>query len=133
MENVTVENSNQNLFDIQFKNMLYSMSKNMNFVGILNIVFGALSCLSIIGAIVGVPQIIAGIRLRDANDKLKYFFSDENDVYFKDSLGHIAKYFEMTKIIFIINLVVIALVVVLYVALFAFFGEMILNEVNANV
>lgn len=133
MENGNVENPQYNLFDIQFKNLLYGMNKNLNFVGILNIVFGAISCLSIIGAIVGVPQIIAGIRLRDANEKLKFFFSDENNTHFKDSISQIAKYFEITKIIFIINLVLIALVVVFYVALFAFFGEMILNEVNANV
>jgi len=48
------------------QSMLRSMSGDMKFIGILTIIGGALTCLSIIGAAIGIPYIFAGIRLKDA-------------------------------------------------------------------
>ena len=39
------------------------MTGDMQFVGIFYIIIGALQCLSIIGAIVGIPLIICGLQI----------------------------------------------------------------------
>jgi hypothetical protein len=124
---------NDDLHDIPFKHFLDNMKKQMNFVGILSIIFGAISCLSIIGAITGVPQILSGIKLRESADQLSYFIESDDKSQLKTALKLMSKYYEYTKLYFIINLVLIGLIIVFYIAFFAFFGTMLIQEFNANV
>jgi len=56
-----------------------TMMGDMRFVGMFNIIYGALVCLSIIGAIIGVPLIICGMRLREAADAFSAYQSS-NDI-----------------------------------------------------
>ena len=51
-------------------------TRDMRFVGWFYIIYGALTSLTIIGAIVGVPLLISGLRLREA--------ADEFDVYLRN-------------------------------------------------
>ena len=48
------------------KNIVHRMSGDMKFLGIFTIIMGSLSCITIIGAIIGIPYIIAGMRLKES-------------------------------------------------------------------
>lgn len=124
---------NNDLNDVYFINFLSKMRGQMNFVGIMNIIFGALSCLSIIGAVVGVPQILAGIKLRESCENLGIFIREGDSSQLKVSLKLMGKFYEYSKLYYIINLVMIGLVIIFYIIIFAFFGSMILREIGANV
>ncbi|MBN2172271.1 MAG: DUF5362 domain-containing protein [Candidatus Krumholzibacteriota bacterium] len=52
--------------------------KDMRFVGIWWIVYGALQCLSIIGAIIGIPMIFAGVRIREAADGFEAYHARQD-------------------------------------------------------
>ena len=52
---------------------LISMSKDMNFVAIFIIIYGAVTCLSIIGMIIGIPIIFAALRLKESAEAFKHF------------------------------------------------------------
>jgi len=52
-----------------------NLAKYMNFIGLLQIIGGALYCLTIIGALIGVPVIYMGIRLREAADGFKKYLA----------------------------------------------------------
>jgi hypothetical protein len=124
---------NEDLNDVHFINFLSKMRSQMNFVGIMNIIFGALSCLTIIGAVVGVPQILSGIKLRESCENMDIFMKDGNTSQLKVSLKLMGKFYEYTKIYYIVNIVIFGLVILFYIIFFAFFGSMLLNEIGANV
>ncbi|MBN2412694.1 DUF5362 domain-containing protein [candidate division KSB1 bacterium] len=85
------------------------MIGDMKFVGIFTIVYGAITCLSIIGAIIGIPMIIAGLRLRESADFFTSFQSqkDENALYL--AFEKQGSYFNIQKILIIIGLVIFGL------------------------
>jgi len=51
--------------------LVESLACNSKFIGISSIVYGVLNCLWIIGALVGVPMIIAGMRLNESANELR--------------------------------------------------------------
>ena len=52
-----------------FRSMFGKMTSDMRFVGLFTIIYGAINCLSIIGAVIGVTMIFIGIRMREAADQ----------------------------------------------------------------
>ena len=48
----------------QFQYVFDKMTSDMRFVGLFTIIYGVLTCLTIIGALIGVPTIIIGLRIR---------------------------------------------------------------------
>ena len=62
----------------EFQYSFDKMTENMNFVGMFTIIYGGLICLSIIGALVGVPLIMAGMRIREAADQFSIFKTTNN-------------------------------------------------------
>jgi hypothetical protein len=62
--------------DLLFRSNVSKMTGYMRFLGILYIIGGALYCITIIGALVGVPVIFLGNRMREAADNFdKYSLS----------------------------------------------------------
>jgi len=61
-----------------------NLAKYMNFIGLLQIIGGALYCLTIIGALIGVPVIYMGIRLREAAEGFKKYLASGS----KDDLNY---------------------------------------------
>lgn len=53
----------------------------LNVAGIIAIVLGIVACLTVVGAIVGVPVIIGGAKLRDLST-----YSDEEIIKYKDTI-----------------------------------------------
>ena len=85
------------------------MTGNMRFVGIFNIVYGALTCLSIIGALVGIPMIIMGVRLREAADAYDDYRRSNGVAVLQHALERQHRYFFIMKVLAIISIVVLAL------------------------
>ena len=67
---VTPEQAKSEL-DLTFRTNLINMAKYMNFFGIYLIITGALSCIGIVTALIGVPIIYAGIRMKEASESYR--------------------------------------------------------------
>lgn len=103
--------------------MLFTkMTSDMKFVGMFTIVYGVLTSLSIIGAIIGVPLIFAGLRIREAADEFNTFRLTNDNNSLKRGFELQGKYFYIQKIIIIVGLILTALYIIGIIAfgLFAF-------------
>lgn len=90
--------------------MLFTkMTSDMKFVGMFTIVYGVLTSLSIIGAIIGIPLIFAGLRIREAADEFNAFRLTNDNTSLKRGFELQGKYFNIQKIIIIVGLVIFAL------------------------
>ena len=98
------------------------MTSDMKFVGMFTIVYGVLTSLSIIGAIIGVPIIFAGLRIREAADEFNAFRLTNDNSSLKRGFELQGKYFYIQKIIIIVGLVLTALYIIGIIAfgLFAY-------------
>lgn len=81
-------------------NTVRKMIKDMRFVAGFTILYGVLCCISVIGAIVGIPIIVSGTKLRNAAKEF------ESYLQFGD-IGKIFKGFELQSSYFFINKVFI--------------------------
>lgn len=94
------------------------MANDMKFVGMFGIIYGAITCLSIIGAIIGIPLIIYSLRLREAADAFT-LYQNSNDVNMLHRAFELqGGYFFFQKLMIIIGLVLFALYIIIYVLFF---------------
>lgn len=100
------------------------MTGDMQFVGIFYIIIGAIECLTIIGAIVGVPIIICGLRLRESADAFKGYLSSGDSFMLERALERESRFFFIQKVFLIISLVIF----VLYIIFLIVFGLTILSN-----
>jgi len=103
--------------DSKHLNMIFKMSNSMSLVGSFFIIFGAVSCLSIIGILIGVPMIIAGLRLRDSSESFNEFVISKDLKSIYKGFEKQSTFFNIFKIILIISFVLyslFALVIVIY-------------------
>jgi len=91
---------------------------NMNFVGWFTIIYGGLSCLTIIGAIPGVPMIFAGLRLTEAAKELRSFLASNDMASIFRALERQNRAFFIAKWYLIVSLIF----TVLYILFWIFFG-----------
>ncbi len=108
-----------------------SLGSDMGLVGIFLIIFGALSCLSIIGAVIGIPIIIGGIRLRESAEGFKGFATQGSDHMLFKAVEALSKSMNLFKIIAIIYLVIIVLMIIFYIAFFATMFSAIMNNAGS--
>jgi hypothetical protein len=87
------------------------MRGDMKFVGLFSIIYGALTSLSIVGAIVGIPMIIAGLRLRESADGYEAFARGDGSALTR-AFEKQRSYFFIQKILIIVAIAGI----VLYIA-----------------
>jgi hypothetical protein len=94
--------------------IIIAMAKNMKFVGIWHIILGVIYCLSCVGAVIGIPIIFMGIRLRESAESfLNYVsskMSDSSILMF--ALQKQSRYFHIIKILIIIGIVLICLEII---------------------
>jgi Family of unknown function (DUF5362) len=81
------------------------MTKDMQFVGIFFIIGGALYCITIVGALLGIPLIISGLRLRESADSFNSYLGSGNDGLLEDALQKQSKFFFIQKVLIIISIV----------------------------
>ncbi len=111
-----------NLTPVQTQNV-GRMIKDMRFVGMFYIVYGGLTCLSIIGALIGVPMIISGLRLRESADYFSTFQNQNDENAMALALEKQGSFFNIMKILMIISLVIFAIYIV--IAIFAGFAALL--------
>lgn len=104
------------------------MSGDMRFVGIFYIIMGALYCLSIIGAIVGIPLIICGLRLRESADAYSGYLSSSDTNMLDRAFERQGSFFFIQKVLMIIALVLIVLYIIFLIA----FGAAIFSAMGGN-
>ena len=95
-----------------FQYAFESMTKDMRFVGMFTIIYGAINCLTIIGALIGVPMIFIGMRIREAADQFLIFKTTNNAAALRLGFELQGKYFRIIKILIIIQLVLIVLSII---------------------
>jgi hypothetical protein len=95
------------------------LAGDMKFVGLFTIIGGALNCLSIIGALIGVPAIIAGLKLREAGDGYAALAAGDPAGLQRSYAGQ-ATFFKIQKIFIIIGLIMLALGIVAGIAMLIF-------------
>lgn len=103
-----------------FGSIIPKMKSDMKFVGLFSIIYGGLTCLSIIGAIVGIPLLIMGLRLREAADAFGQFDALDDRDALRRAFEKQRSYFYINKILIIIGLVLFALYILGIVALIGF-------------
>ena len=91
------------------------MSGDMRFVGIFYIIMGALNCLSIVGAIIGVPYIICGLRLRESADAYSSFLGSNDSNLLERAFERQGSFFFIQKVLMIIGLIFAALGIILLI------------------
>jgi hypothetical protein len=90
------------------------MMDDMKFVGMFQIIIGALACLSIFGAITGVPMLISGLRARESADAFVNYQRDNDANWLARAFTGQAGFFKMQKIVAILTIVMMALLMVFY-------------------
>jgi hypothetical protein len=78
--------------------------------------------LSIIGAVIGIPLLISGLRLREAATELNTFRDSNDSNYLKRGFELQGKFFNIHKIIIIVGLVIAVLYII---GIIFFFGTMV--------
>jgi hypothetical protein len=76
-----------------------------------------LTCLSIVGAVIGVPLIFAGLRLNEASDLFKTYINSGDFLSLSNALERQGRYFFINKVLIIIALIFLALYIVLIIVL----------------
>jgi len=94
------------------------MTGDMQFVGIFYIIIGAIECLTIIGAIIGIPIIICGLRLRESADSFRGYLMSNDSTMLERALERQGRFFVIQKILLIITIIIF----VLYVIFLVIFG-----------
>ena len=103
---------------VSFGDTVSKMNSDMNFVGLFSIIYGALTCLSIVGALIGIPLIIMGLRLRKAAASFEQFDAHGSRDALRRAFEKQRSFFFINKVLIIIGIVFF----VLYIAFIVFIG-----------
>jgi hypothetical protein len=104
-----------------FQYIFERMTNDMRFVGMFAIIYGALTCLSIIGAVIGVPIIFIGLRIREAADQFSNFRITNSAASMRAGFELQGRFFRIIKILVIIQIVMIILAIIFVIFFVAYF------------
>lgn len=88
------------------------LNSDMRFVGMFYIIIGAMYSITIIGAIMGIPLIISGLRLRESSDSFSSYLLSADNNMLERALERQERFFFIQKIFIIITLVVMVLYII---------------------
>lgn len=103
-----------------FQFMFDKMTKDMRFVGMFSIVYGVLMCLTLIGALIGIPTIVIGLRIREAADQFAIFKMTNDAAALRNGFELQGKYFNIIKILIIVGLVLFVVYIILLIVFFSY-------------
>jgi hypothetical protein len=95
------------------------MAKYMRFIGILQIIGGVLYCLTIIGALIGVPVIFMGLRLREAAEAFKKFLASDSKQDLGLAIERQTRSFYIQYVLAIISLIFLVIYIIVMIAILA--------------
>ena len=78
---------------------------DMRFMGWVSMIYGILTCLSIVGALVGVPMIIAAHRFIEAINRFEIYRRDRSEAELRTGFHELGRSFRIMKILVIIHIV----------------------------
>jgi hypothetical protein len=102
------------------RNIIKKMNSDIRFLGIFCIIYGALTCIGIVTAIIGVPYIIMGIRLRESADHFARYIELGDEMDLNMALEKQQRYYFISKVLVIIALVFLLLYLIFIFVLFSF-------------
>jgi Family of unknown function (DUF5362) len=95
------------------------MAQYMKFMGILQIIGGAVYCITIIGALIGVPVIYMGIRLREAAEGFKKYIASDSKQDLSYAIDRQTRSYFIQFILAIVSLALLVIYIVILIALLA--------------
>lgn len=98
---------------------LPNLVKYMNFIGLLAMIFGVIYCLTIIGAIFGVPYYFMGKRLRESAEAFTGYNSSSSPKDLETAIERQTRAFFILYILAIISLSLLAIYLVVIIGLLA--------------
>lgn len=99
----------------QSKLNMQNLAQDMKFVSLFVIIYGAISTITLVGALLGIPIIFAGLRLRDAALSLNNYLASNQQYDFDLAIEKQAKAFWIIKILIIVSIIIY---VVFFIAFF---------------
>ena len=99
--------------------MLRKMTRDMKFMGYYSFIVGILTSLSIIGAIIGVPMIIAGIRLREASEMFLLYHQSNDRSFLLEAFEKQRRYFFIQKILILVGILFLILYIIFIIFAFS--------------
>lgn len=106
---------------IQFPDLITKMANDMTFLSICIVIYGAFSCLSIIGALFGIPYIFAGFRLKESAHNFKNYALTQNQFDLQVALEKQQRFFYIFKVLTIIGIIFTLLIIIFYIYLISYF------------
>ncbi len=103
------------------------MTNDMRFVGMFTIIYGALTCLSIIGALIGIPTIFIGLRMREAADQFSNFRVTNSAASMRAGFELQGRFFHILKILVIVQIVLIILSIIFIIFFVAYFMNLFMQ------
>ncbi|HPD34107.1 MAG TPA: DUF5362 domain-containing protein [Candidatus Kapabacteria bacterium] len=107
--NLVPENSNLLQTQLTFK-----MGSDMKWSAILLIIIGALTCVGIVTALIGVPMIIAGLRMNEAAKAFQDYSQSQDQNALNYAIQRQGKSFAILKILVIVYIILTVLYFVLF-------------------
>lgn len=105
------------------------MARDMRFNAIFYTIVGAIYCLTIFGAIYGIPLIIYNLKLKDSADQFERFTQNRDFMDLHKAMENQRKFFFFNKVLIIIGLVF----TLLYILFLIWFGSsMFFNMPEGN-
>jgi hypothetical protein len=106
-----------------FQITLNKMTRDMNFLGMFIIIIGALYSLTIIGALIGIPLIISGLRLRESANSFSSYGATSDAFALEQALEKQGRFFFIQKVLAIVGIVLM----ILYIICIIIFGVYIMQ------
>lgn len=98
---------------------LPNLTKYMSFIGLLAMIGGVIYCITIIGAIIGVPYYIMGKRLRESAEAFNGYNSSSSARDLEAAIEKQTRAFFIMYVLAIISLVLLAIYLVVIIGLLA--------------
>ena len=111
------------------KNIIHKMSGDMKFLGIFTIVIGSISCLTIVGAVIGTPYIVAGMRLKESAEMFRNYLEFNSQEFIEKALEKESRYFFIQKVIAIVTIIIMIIYLAVFIILISFF----MNEFKSGI
>ncbi|MEZ0536897.1 DUF5362 family protein [Caldicellulosiruptoraceae bacterium PP1] len=95
--------------------ILSSSIKWSNFVGVMWIISGAITCITIIGIILGIPMIIMGVKLLNLSESLKVLQFDFSNEGTQKSFDALNRYLKVHGIYFILYIICALIPIIIFI------------------
>jgi hypothetical protein len=128
LQNTTNYESNNQQMNFMMNSIIDSLSGWMKFIGIYTIVTGALTCIGIITAALGIPLIFAGIALTRGSKSIKSYKQHNSPYILNEVFTSFNKYFKIQGIMAIIGIAIF----VIYIVILLFVFVVSINGVFRN-